>query len=193
MRANLGIGWQLENGNKKIMKYWKKGFYDEPQGGAVEITEEYYNQLLEGQSTGFEIRENAENYPILVKIEPTTIEEFREIKIAEINTYDKSTEVNQFTMQGTPMWIDKDTRLGLRVNIADAIRAEMSAIDLWYGVTKITLSPPIADDLIFQLELYAKKCYDVTAQHIANVEVLTDINEVNDYDYTINYPDKLAF
>lgn len=193
MQVNLGIGWQLENGNKKIMKYWKKGFYDEPQGGAVEITEEYYNQLLEGQSTGFEIRENAENYPILVKIEPTTIEEFREIKIAEINTYDKSTEVNQFTMQGTPMWIDKDTRLGLRVNIADAIRAEMSAIDLWYGITKITLQPQIADNLIFQLELYAKKCYDVTAQHIANVEALTDINEVNDYDYTINYPDKLAF
>lgn len=175
------------------MKYWKKGFYDEPQGGAVEITEEYYNQLLEGQSTGFEIQENAENYPILVKIEPTTIEEFRQIKIADINTYDKSTEVNQFTMQGTPMWIDKDTRLGLRVNIADAIRAKMSTIDLWYGVTKITLQPQIADNLIFQLELYAKKCYDVTAQHIANVEVLTDINEVNDYDYTINYPDKLAF
>lgn len=87
MRANLGIGWQLENGNKKIMKYWKKGFYDEPQGGAVEITEEYYNQLLEGQSTGFEIQENTENYPILVKIEPIiiapTYEELVEISIRE--------------------------------------------------------------------------------------------------------------
>ncbi len=32
------------------MKYWKNGFYDTQVEGAVEITEEYYNQLLNGQS-----------------------------------------------------------------------------------------------------------------------------------------------
>lgn len=54
---------------KKNMKYWKKGFYDAPQGGAVEITDEYYNQLLNGQSTGFEIQEDSNGYPTLVKSE----------------------------------------------------------------------------------------------------------------------------
>ena len=34
------------------MKYWKNGFYDEPVDGSVEITDEHYNQLLDGQSNG---------------------------------------------------------------------------------------------------------------------------------------------
>ena len=31
------------------MKYWKQGFYDEPIEGSVEIEDDYYNDLLEGQ------------------------------------------------------------------------------------------------------------------------------------------------
>ena len=37
------------------MKYWKQGFYDEPIEGSVEIEDDYYNDLLEGQSEGKEI------------------------------------------------------------------------------------------------------------------------------------------
>ena len=48
------------------MKYWKKGFYDEPVNGSVEITEEYYSQLLAGQSAGLLIVESKKGYPILV-------------------------------------------------------------------------------------------------------------------------------
>ena len=48
------------------MKYWKQGFYDEFQEGSVEITEEYWQKLLVGQSSGKEIKENEVGYPILV-------------------------------------------------------------------------------------------------------------------------------
>ena len=48
------------------MKYWKQGFYDEPIEGSIEITEEYYNQLLVGQSAGLFIAESKKGYPILV-------------------------------------------------------------------------------------------------------------------------------
>lgn len=48
------------------MKYWKQGFYDEPVNGSVEITEEYYSQLLAGQSAGLLIVESKKGYPILV-------------------------------------------------------------------------------------------------------------------------------
>lgn len=50
------------------MRYWKDGFYDEPQDGAVEITEEYYSELLTGQSNGYMIGERSDKYPILVEI-----------------------------------------------------------------------------------------------------------------------------
>jgi len=50
-----------------IMKYWKQGFYDEPQEGSIEITEGYYQKLLAGQSAGLEILESKKGYPILVE------------------------------------------------------------------------------------------------------------------------------
>lgn len=45
--------------------YWKDGFYNEPIDGSVEISEEYWHELLEGQSNGKIITENSEGYPIL--------------------------------------------------------------------------------------------------------------------------------
>ena len=54
-----------------MAKYWKQGFYDEPQEGSVEITEEYWQELLDGQSSGKEIKENEAGYPVLVDHEYT--------------------------------------------------------------------------------------------------------------------------
>ena len=51
------------------MKYWKQGFYDEPVDGSVEIMDEYYNQLLAGQSAGLIIVESKNGYPILGEYE----------------------------------------------------------------------------------------------------------------------------
>jgi hypothetical protein len=92
--------------------YWKKGFYDEPQEGAVEISVEYWQELLDGQSSGKEIKENESGYPVLVDHE-YTIDELKEMKIAEINAYDKSDAVNSLTLDGKQIWLDKDTRVGL--------------------------------------------------------------------------------
>ena len=55
------------------MKYWKQGFYDEPVDGSVEITDEYYNQLLAGQSAGLLINESKKGYPILIVHEVTAV------------------------------------------------------------------------------------------------------------------------
>lgn len=51
--------------------YWKSGFYDTPIEGGVEISTEYWQELLEGQSSGKEIKENADGYPVLVEHEYT--------------------------------------------------------------------------------------------------------------------------
>ncbi len=81
------------------MKYWKQGFYDEPVDGSVEITEEYYQELLAGQSAGLIIVESKNCYPILVEYE-YDIEEVRKMKISEIQIFDKSTDVNSFKIEG---------------------------------------------------------------------------------------------
>lgn len=49
------------------MKYWKQGFYDEPIDGAVELTEERWQELLDGQSAGQVITEDAQGVPVLME------------------------------------------------------------------------------------------------------------------------------
>lgn len=175
------------------MKYWKQGFYDEPQDGAVEITEEYYNELLNGQSNGYTIEENTENYPILRSNAPSTVEEFKTIKISEITTYDKSEEINSFTIQSVKLWLDKETRTGLKLRFDAEKASGVENTTLWYGNIKIPLNVDVAISLLLQVELYASGSYDTTQQHIANVMNLTTIENVKVYDFTVNYPDKLVF
>lgn len=175
------------------MKYWKQGFYEEPLDGAVEITEEYYLELLNGQSNDFSIVENENGYPILKSNAPSTIEEFKTIKIAEITIYDKSQKVNSFTIQGVKIWLDKETRTGLKLRFdAEKANGEQDTT-LWYENIKIILNVDAAIALLQQVELYASRCYDTTQQHIANVGALTTIEEVNEYDFKVNYPEKLTF
>ena len=69
------------------MKNWKNGFYDEPVDGSVEITDEYFQELLAGQSTGLIIAESKNRHPILVEYE-YDIEEVRKMKISEIQIFD---------------------------------------------------------------------------------------------------------
>mgnify|MGYP000579699873 CR=1 FL=1 len=88
------------------MKYWKQGFYDEPQEGSIEITEGYYQKLLAGQSAGLEILESKKGYPILV--EPQySLEDVIKNKVSEIQVFDKSECVNSFELSGRSMWLDK--------------------------------------------------------------------------------------
>lgn len=65
------------------MKYWKDGFYDEPQSGTVEITEEYWLELLDGQSQGLHIINNEKDFPVLTECVPAD-DDIRQARIAEL-------------------------------------------------------------------------------------------------------------
>lgn len=43
------------------------------------------------------------------------------------------------------------------------------------------------------LELYAKACYNKTAEHAAEIKALKSVQDVLDYDITVGYPEKLTF
>ena len=174
------------------MKYWKQGFYDDPIDGSVEITEEYYQELLAGQSTGLIIAESKNRYPILVEYE-YDIEEARKMKVSEIQTFDKSSNVNSFKLRAKSMWLDKSTRVGLFNSIS--IEKQMGKADtiLWYDATKYII--PISDALsmLDEIEMYALNCYNVTQSHIAAVRSLQTITEVENYNFKVGYPAKLKF
>ena len=47
--------------------------------------------------------------------------------------------------------------------------------------------------MLAALELYALASYNATQEHIAAVKALATKEEVEAYDYTSGYPDKLVF
>ena len=170
------------------MKYWKQGFYDEYQEGSVEITDEYYQELLAGQSTGLIITESKKGYPILV-VHEATIEETRSQKLDESRLFDSSEAVNQFSMG----WLNKSTRVGLMNSINIEKEAGRSETSIWIGDTKFVLSIERAIDILQQLELYALACYDTTQRHTKAIQQLETKEEIEAYNFKTGYPGKLSF
>ena len=174
------------------MKYWKNGFYDEPIERSVEITEEYYNQLLAGQSAGLLIAESKGGYPILVVNEPTS-KELREQKLAELRTYDSSDAVNQFSINNVYGWFSKSTRVGLINSISVEKVAGRTETSIWLENSKFVFPVVRALDMLHQIELYALACFDTTQEHTKAILQLDTKEEIEAYDFKTGYPRKLSF
>lgn len=112
-------------------------------------------------------------------------------KLTEIDAYDTSGEVNSFLVDGTSMWLDKATRVGLMNSTTIAKNLGQEKVTLWLGSTQLTLACDKAISLLSAIEMYAVQCFDTTAKHKVAVSELTTIEEVEKYDITAGYPEKL--
>lgn len=120
---------------------------------------------------------------------------FREknLKRSQIEDYDKSPSVNEFTIQGMPVWLDKDTRAGLMLRLDSEIAVAKQETTLWYNGYEFVLPVQQAKQMLYAIEIYASECYDNTQRHLAMVDKLESIDEVINYDFTTGYPEKLEF
>ena len=125
------------------------------------------------------------------KYDGKTLEEAKEMLLAEIDAYDTSSAVNGFMLNGLLVWLDKATRVGLMnsTNIAKASGQETTT--LWLGGMKLVVDCDKAIQLLSALEMYALECFNVTASHKQAVSELTTIEEVEAYDYKSCYPKML--
>lgn len=122
-----------------------------------------------------------------------TLDGAKALKLREISAYDKSEAVNSFKFDGKRTWKDKYERAGMMnsVNIQKAKGNKETT--LWFGGKPYIIDIDKAIAMLSELEIYAFACLNVTEQHKARVNELTDIEEVLAYDYTTGYPDKLSF
>ena len=125
------------------------------------------------------------------KTEDEVIAELKEMKYNEITKYDKSSNVNVFSLNGVDVWLDRDTRVSLMNSTTIAKNMGQENTTLWLGTIKITVKCDQAIQLLSALEMYALSCFNKTAEHRNNVEALSTINEIVSYDYTVGYPEKL--
>ena len=113
--------------------------------------------------------------------------------LRKLNKYDKSINVNSFFIGDTQTWIDRDTRVSLMnsTNILKQMGQETTT--LWLGDQPYTLACDSVIQMLSALEVYALQCYNVTAQHRANINSLETIEEIIAYDFKTGYPEKLVF
>lgn len=111
--------------------------------------------------------------------------------LKQIESYDTSSAVNGFVLNGAVVWLDKATRVGLMNSTTIAKAMGQATTTLWLGDTKLEVGCDMAIQLLSALEMYALECFNVTAAHKKAVAELTDIGEVLSYDYTKGYPEKL--
>lgn len=128
--------------------------------------------------------------------EPTperTLEQAKAQKLQEIEAYDISNNVNGFTVNGIDYWIVKADRVGL-MNSTNILKAAgIMTTSLWIGTTEFNVSCDELINILSQIEIYAVNCYCVTEQHKVAVSNMTSISDVDAFDVSIGYPNKLVF
>lgn len=126
------------------------------------------------------------------RLDARKLEAAKAAKVAEITAYDVSDAVNSFTLNGKSLWLDKAMRVGLVNSTTIEKEAGKTETVLWFDGVSYALPVDTALQMLSQLELYALECYNVTAKHKSEVAQLATIEEVEAYDITSGYPEKLA-
>lgn len=141
-------------------------------------------------------KEESKDVLRMLRENPNSMEFNRWMLKAKIDAYDSSKHVNSFTISGLPFWLDKATRVGLKLRFEAEIRLGKQQTTLWQDGRSFPL-PLVGDttalDMLDGIELYASACYDVTQMHLAFVSKMEDVDDLMSYDYTSGYPEKLAF
>ena len=130
----------------------------------------------------------------LQPIPTQTLEECKNNKIVEIIMYDQSHEVNSFTINGVlTAWFTPAERSNYKSSIEAAKLLGQNTLAFFVGDMLLQVPTNDAEYMLAQIQLYADRCFLVTKNHKVNVMNLETIEEVEKYDYKINYPEKINF
>lgn len=175
---------------------------EEERGGGVEFYELEYQRKPELKTIVADIIKAMPEEPInlteiaamaeLLGEEP--MEPMRKALLHNIETFDTSPAVNGFLLNGSVEWIDIELRMKLcSRTLPEEKKAGKTSTVLWLGNKPYELPIETIEQIMHEIEIYAKACLDVTNSHKAQVLALSDVSAVVAYDYTAGYPEKLSF
>lgn len=131
---------------------------------------------------------------VYVEPEPTAAELLERAKVSklmDIDSYDSSDDVNLFYLAGQPMWLDAQTRQTLRISIESYAAMGMENATKWFSGHQFTFPTSAWLQMLNALEVYAAEALNVTEAHKAAVLAMDNIEDVEAYDITTGYPEKL--
>ena len=114
-------------------------------------------------------------------------------KIQAIDTYDSSAAVNSFTIDGTSMWLTREERTQIGESIDAYESMGETQMTKYFGGAAFTFPLVVWKQMLDALIVYASEALNVTESHKTAVNALTTIADVEAYDITTGYPQKLSF
>ena len=176
-----------------------------------ETTHEWYNegttitrQLSNGvlftgipsyeQLTAWGFREWVEPAPTPQQL----LDRAKQQKIMELTAYDSSSTVNGFDVvySGATienLWLTPDQRANYKNSLDSAEILGIEVVHPVFNGITLELSVQTAKVSLAQIQIYADQCYGVTETHKATINALETVEEVEAYDYTTGYPERLVF
>ena len=123
---------------------------------------------------------------------PSDIDMAKAAKIAQIAVYSDSDAVNSLTFHGIKTWLTRTVRDGYDTSITAANNLGEANVTFMVGDNEMQLPVEQARRVLDLVQRYADACYIVTERHKIAVRALQTVEEVEAYDYTKGYPEKLA-
>lgn len=119
----------------------------------------------------------------------------KEYLLKAIRKYDKSKNVEDFTINGIHMWLDGDLRKKVEENLSYCQHMGIEETVLRYEGMEFPMSVEMGWNLYYAVLGYARATWDVTQIHEASVPKIDTIQGMLDYEesYPSAYPQKLAF
>ena len=120
-----------------------------------------------------------------------TVEDAKAAKIAEIAAYSDCDAVNSLTFHGIKTWLTRTVRDGYDTSITAAKNLGEPNVTFMVGDKEMQLPVEQARRVLDLVQRYADACFIVTERHKIAVRALQTVEEVEAYDYTKGYPEKL--
>lgn len=114
-------------------------------------------------------------------------------KIIQIETYDSSDAVEQFTINDVPMWLGHELRQQIRTSAEAYSAVGQETMTKVFNGAEFTFPISVWIQMLNALEVYAAEALNTTERHKNTVMAMTRRKDVEDYDYTTGYPEKLVF
>ena len=112
-------------------------------------------------------------------------------KIAGLEAYDSSPAVNSFSIGGSDMWLTVSERQQIATQISACEAVGRTTMTRWFGGAGYTFPIEVWKQMLVALEVYAGDAINVTEAHRAAIGNLESVSEVENYDFTTGYPNKL--
>ena len=127
------------------------------------------------------------------EVKALALPDIKEYRIKQIDDYDKSDNVNSFSIGGQAMWLTVDERQQLATQISANKAIGRETMTKWFGGHEFTFPISSWEQMLVALEVYCGDALNVTENHKATIESFDNADDVLSYDITVDYPQKLTF